>query len=53
MSGPKCDVLIIILSVFCFHTRTPVFSRMNSLEELRISVSIRIAVRIWIALGIR
>ena len=48
---PKHDTSIVVLFVLCFHTRTSVFCGVDSLKELRVRV--RIAVRIWIALGVR
>jgi len=49
--NPKHDTSIVVLFVLCFHTRTSVFCGVNSLKELRVRIGI--AVRIWIALGVR
>ena len=55
VSGPDRDVSIIVFAVFSLHTRTAVFSGMDSLEEVRVRVriGIGIAVRIRIALCVR
>ena len=43
---------IVVFCVLCLQTRTPVFSGMNGLEEVRVRICICIAVRVRIALGV-